>query len=722
MSKVPGGGLAEELERHNSDAATEAATQLTEFILPQDLVGDLLKMDYAECDILVHDHLRHKVGGLPLGCFLLATRIAPGSVPDPDGEDTSLLLLRVTGQCRLPNASETDLNRFMAGQRVATLDDVWDAEGKTDQFTLHQLRYAGVHCRVLGTFRMREREPGTWNIVFGGDVSNFYSGRGMKIYKPVGSALSEIVNFCKPLTDDAHPLAGQRVPIGRLRYASSEVRVDASAENVAVELDPTDLVARRTALFGMSRTGKSNTTKVVASSVFKLREQGGQQSRIGQLIFDVNGEYANENTQDGTEINAACLKNVARYTANATQNDVATFGLAAHPNDPTRKIVKINFYGDTPSSWNDEQNVADELESLLVGKSLIDAVLGADSSKYILNFRNTSLEPPAVLDMGNATRYRRAILIYRAALHAAGFAAPTSSGYAELQGLFGTDLIKALEGSKATDSASYSLAAKTLKKKQAAWDEVVEALKFLRKFIEDANRSGYTTFNAAYAAKREDGRSWHDERLTGLLAIFEYANGVRALRPLLQEHDPDSAGDYARDVANDLVEGKLVIFDQSLGDPIMNKAAAERIMWSIFNRQKASFVSPEQAEDGTLVPPPDILVYAEEAHNLLPANIGDDVANIWSRVAKEGSKYRLGLVYATQEPSSIQSNILKNTDNWFVAHLNNLDETKELKKYYDFEDFVQSILQVADAGFLRMRTLSNPYIVPIQVNRFRVTS
>jgi DNA helicase HerA-like ATPase len=153
-----------------------------------------------------------------------------------------------------------------------------------------------------------------------------------------------------------------------------------------------------------------------------------------------------------------------------------------------------------------------------------------------------------------------------------------------------------------------------------------------------------------------------------------------------------------------------VIIDLSLGDDNTKRFFSERVCHHIFSEAMARFT---KAKPNTY-----IQFYFEEPHNLFPKREDKDLSQIYNRLAKEGAKLNLGILYATQEVSFISSNILKNTQNWFVSHLNNQDELREIAKYYDFEDFTDSLRRTTDQGFIRMKTYSNAFIVPVQIDRF----
>lgn len=686
---------------------TQSKKWFQKLIQDKQYVGELYSINYETAKVMINDFHRKEVGGIPSLSFLIATRVNPfiDETVDYTREDSSIILLRVMDSTQLPQERENERIRTEVAQRVSgETDKNWDTEGVMDAKTRNLLSFAAVECRIIGTFYLdlqnEEQSDSDLSLKFGSDISNYYPNKGLKVYKPNDEALERIVNYIdnSVLADYREKFnSTTRVKLGSIRYASTNRKYQ-QIDNVPVSIFPADLLSQKSALFGMTRTGKSNTAKIIAKSVYELRypkSADDSSLRIGQIIFDPNGEYANENVQD----NNSALKNVWQIRDEVVkEREVVTYGITGHLNDPDRRLMLLNFYLD---------------DNLQIGKEIIDGHLSEDTTIYMRNFAQVRFDPPDPNDRSALTRHNRRVLAYRAVLSRAGFQVP-SNFTPNTQRLFNQDLVQALQNSQSNNAAEYLSAAQIFGNQNPTWTQLASAFEALDKFIRD-NQSGYQQFETAYVNRpRGSGDRWADEDLKKIIGIFQYANGVRKIGKAIAQHTPSTSSDYAEDIYEDLKNGKLVIIDQSSGEPEINKSSAERIMWMIFRKNQALFRESKI--------PPEILIYVEEAHNLLPTDKATDWQNdVWVRTAKEGAKYRIGMVYSTQEVSSIQRNILKNTANWFIGHLNNTDETKELTKFYDFGDFENSILRTQDKGFLRVKTLSNYFVIPVQVKRFDVT-
>jgi hypothetical protein len=250
------------------------------------------------------------------------------------------------------------------------------------------------------------------------------------------------------------------VKVGDVRYASTD-RPFQQISAVPVSLTPTDLLGQKTALFGMTRTGKSNTTKIILKSVFGLRWDP-KPIRVGQIVFDPNGEYANENTQDSDDKqNASAIKNVWASGPSSLQSelkaDVITYGLLKHPLDPGRKLMLLNFYKE---------------ENLQIGKQIIDSALAKDSTKFISNFRDVVFDPPEPSDHSATTRHARRVLCYQTLLFKAGLE-PPSDLKPNTKGLFNKDLLAAMKQSSSSSASTYASAATMLEKTSISWGEAL---------------------------------------------------------------------------------------------------------------------------------------------------------------------------------------------------------------------------------------------------------
>jgi len=673
-----------------------AGTLLEQTLLADDCavrVGAIQTLDYDRAVVITHDRWKEDVGGIPQHAFLLATAREIGS---GGGDDDEVLLLRVEGTA--PLSLERDL---LAVREEALRDALSKKQDPSpsvildvdmDPFTRNRVSFTGLDCRIVGTF-YEDSQDGTVVLEFGHDVDNFYATATYRVFKPVADGLSAIASYIKP-TDD--PV--EMVRIGAVRYSSTRRRAAlAKQADIPVTVNVYDFIGNKTGMFGMTRMGKSNTMKTVAARVFAVSERrraGGEQP-IGQLIFDPQGEYANPNTQDGTELAAIGVDHVVIYKFGRAQNG-----------QPNVRPLGINFFD--PAQM-------DGAKALIAG-ALADAAADYVQSFLMADFegdrRESDTESEAREREADANRGR--LLLY-GAIAKADFDIPQHHLSADGKRYPWRAWVTMKQ--ELADTLEQQLGTGHLHRPAPPRGKVGVNRSSLQTVIDwliERAEAGDLTGEAAKGLKSlTGGDPWRSA-----LPIYTQrsgkgvVSGYTKLKPLRHFHAPASDQDFRHDIYQELVQGRIVIVDLHLGpDPIVNRLARE-MAGHLIERQTQRFTSGEE--------PPHIQVMIEEAHNLFSSDKFKNEFDVWVRLAKEGSKLKVGMIYATQEVTGVAHQVLANTKNWVVAHLNNSREVDELGRYYDFKAFGHAIISHEDKGYVRLKTMSSPYVVPVHIDRYGI--
>ncbi len=661
-------------------------------------VGFTIHASYSEIVVMTNDRWRHEADGMPMNSYLLATAVDVDNFNTADPIDKRAVLLRIVGRTEI--ATDRDaLHAIM--EHFQDQPKTTDPAFRTmEPISFAMLQWSGIKTKVLGTFYMDSDS----RLRFGADIEDFFAARQMKVLKPGIEALEAIVNFVDPIrqkkaTEDAAAMGMKRMPkafqIGTVRFTSAAHMSSLSARNgAAVRIFPGDFLGRRTAVFGMTRTGKSNTTKTMVSAV--MLSSLDTDLPVGQVIFDVNGEYSNANNQDqGSSIADVFGDNTIRYRAKLTSG---FFDL------------RVDFY-----------------KSFDMGHQFIASNLreeGGSMSDELKAFLAADLAPPSDSENHSAlTVWKRRTALYQCILkaaeypHTADFKIEFPAGEDPLSEIYthSQTVQNAQPGATnqrnraAATVAFFNLRPQGRGFYEATPDDAVGFWAEVRR-IEKSRRE-------SNAHIMSGNKQWLTEEEFAMLCVMVGRSGktdtpIRsrtAIKTAASDfHSRAGSANVARDIYKLLECGRIVIVDLSVGPPSIRERMAERIARHIFDASSERFTSGDV--------PPRIVIYAEEAHNLIGKKA--DLDTTWPRIAKEGAKYGISIVYATQEPSSVHPNILSNTENFFVTHLNNDSEIKALSSYYDFDDFGESLKRCQDVGFARVKTLSANFTTPTQILLF----
>ncbi len=190
----------------------------------------------------------------------------------------------------------------------------------------------------------------------------------------------------------------------------------------------------------------------------------------------------------------------------------------------------------------------------------------------------------------------------------------------------------------------------------------------------------------------------------------------KRLRHLIDEGKGlhSSSSKLMEDTFKYLKQGKTVIIDLSLKDSMDAGIISTILVRNLFEHNKSEFTNNKT--DKII----ETIVFVEEAQNVLSDELVKTNANPFVRCAKEGRKFKLGMVAITQRPSAISEEIRTQAENFFAFHMGNSDDIRALvKSNINYDGVISNFIQRETiAGNLYLVSSDRPFVVPARVVEF----
>lgn len=612
-------------------------------------IGYVMNIGYLDGTIITNDYYKIINGGVPQNSFLF---LVNEGITDKELADElsfqippHIILVRVIEPASTPVSSETSKTYFELHKAQMPSLDI---------FTKSDLQWSAMKVSILGTF-FDNLDSG--EIDYGGDLQSFWSPHHYKVFIPEPKVLQKLINAF---------VVDRPSRIGEVRL--TETLMSKEREEVVVNISAKDFIGSRTALFGKTRMGKSNTVKKMISAIMDVT------NNVSMVIFDLNGEYANTNEQDDKSIYDLYKDRCERFTL----RDNAPKGF---------HVLKANFYKDLKFGHEIIKNMYAQLSSG-----------GGDYIKAFLDWEvleGDALEDLRKNDMSAYKRYQRCVSAYKCLLSEVKFKNEENI-------VINLNLKKGLRDIAEASIDDYDGAEKVDLEMGAAvysaiWDHYVD------------NKTDRLYVSSA-------GKPYFDETITSIITLLtnkkdngSSVSGKRILIPFKAYHD-SRAGGAIEGVLDAIEKSKCAILDLSNAPEELYRFFSDYLSKRIFNSQMNKFTNNSLGDKY-------VQFFFEEAHNLFPSN-DKDLKNIYNRLAKEGAKLNIGIAYSTQSISSLSPDLLKNTENFFIAHLNDDREIRELTRFHEFRDVGYDVQRTKSRGFVRMITRSHKFAIPVQIDKF----